>query len=67
MIIYLTDLGHGQCLSCVQLQLSSLMDPTAQLAGKQPTANCFGALELRAPETILQSDFGLAVDIWAVG
>ena len=42
------------------------MDPTAQQAGKQPTTNYFGALELRAPETILQSDFGSAVDIWAV-
>ena len=43
------------------------MDPTAQRAGKLPTANCFGAPGLRAPETILQSDFGPAVDIWAVG
>lgn len=32
-----------------------------------PTADCFGALGLRAPETILQSDFGSAADIWAVG
>lgn len=67
MIIYLTDLGHGQCLSCAYLQLSSLMDPTAQRAGEQPTANYFGALGLRAPETTLQSDFGSAVDIWSVG
>lgn len=39
----------------------------AQRAGEQPTADCFGVLELRAPETILQSDFGPGVDIWAVG
>ncbi|EDR08084.1 uncharacterized protein LACBIDRAFT_327350 [Laccaria bicolor S238N-H82] len=44
----------------------SFMHPTAQRAGKQPTADCFGALDLRAAETILQSDFGPAVDIWAV-
>jgi len=43
------------------------MDLTAQRAGEQPTADCFGAFALRAPETILQSDFGPAVDIWAVG
>ncbi|KAJ7237992.1 kinase-like domain-containing protein [Mycena rebaudengoi] len=36
-------------------------------AGEQPTAHSFGALALRAPEVILWSDFGPAVDIWAVG
>ena len=40
---------------------------TAQRAGEQPTASCFGAYALRAPETILQSDFGPGVDVWAVG
>ncbi|KAJ7237933.1 kinase-like domain-containing protein [Mycena rebaudengoi] len=39
----------------------------AQRAGEQPTAHSFGALALRAPEVILWSDFGPAVDIWAVG
>ncbi|KAI9057489.1 kinase-like protein [Trametes sanguinea] len=39
----------------------------AQRAGEQPTADCFGAPALRAPETILCSDFGPGVDIWAVG
>ncbi|CDO70010.1 hypothetical protein BN946_scf184354.g12 [Trametes cinnabarina] len=39
----------------------------AQRAGEQPTADCFGAPALRAPETILASDFGPGVDIWAVG
>ena len=43
------------------------MGLTAQRAGEQPTADCFGAFALRAPETILQSDFGPGVDIWAVG
>ncbi|KAI0806864.1 kinase-like domain-containing protein [Fomes fomentarius] len=39
----------------------------AQRAGEQPTTDCFGAFALRAPETIIGSDFGPGVDIWAVG
>lgn len=41
--------------------------PAAQRAGEQPTTDCFGAFALRAPETIIGSDFGPGVDIWAVG
>ncbi|THU85115.1 kinase-like protein [Dendrothele bispora CBS 962.96] len=39
----------------------------AQRSGEQPTTDCIGALALRAPEVILWSDFGLGVDIRAVG
>jgi len=51
-----------------ELMLIYLVDyGQAQRAGEQPTTDCFGAYALRAPEVILQSDFGPGLDIWAVG
>ncbi|KAJ3753427.1 kinase-like domain-containing protein [Lentinula raphanica] len=51
-----------------ELMQVSLVDlGHAQRAGAQPTASSFSALALRAPEVILWSDFGSAVDIWAIG
>ncbi|KAI0823098.1 kinase-like protein [Trametes gibbosa] len=39
----------------------------AQRAGEQPTVDEFSAYSLRAPELLLQSDFGPKIDIWALG
>lgn len=38
-----------------------------QWAGQPPTVDRFSAFSLRAPEIVLRSDFGPAIDIWAVG
>lgn len=51
MKIVLADLGQSQRV--------------AQLG--QQTAPLFGAFSLRAPEVILRSDFGPAIDVWAIG
>ena len=69
MIVYLTDLGHGACSrgEGVYAPVVTMSMSLAQRAGEQPTAGCFGAFALRAPETIIDSDFGPGVDIWAVG
>ncbi|EKM54813.1 uncharacterized protein PHACADRAFT_96522 [Phanerochaete carnosa HHB-10118-sp] len=51
MRITLTDLGQSQHVGPV---------------GEQ-TVKQFSAYSLRAPEVILRSDFGAAIDIWAIG
>ncbi|GJE90013.1 kinase-like protein [Phanerochaete sordida] len=51
MNVVLTDLGQSQRIGPVG----------------QQTAPLFGAFSLRAPEVILRSDFGPAIDIWAIG
>ena len=53
--------GEKRVLLLIRLYL------IAERAGEQPTASSFGAVGLRAPESILRSDFGTAIDIWAVG
>ncbi|KAJ3749044.1 kinase-like domain-containing protein [Lentinula detonsa] len=59
---YDTSAFEAELMSVVLIDLGH-----AQRAGVQPTADLFSAPALRAPEVILWSDFGSAVDIWAIG
>lgn len=66
MSIYLMNFSHGPwSILCLFIPLLTFL--TAQRIGQQATPDCSDRFSPRVLETILQSGFGPAVDIWAVG
>jgi len=62
----LIGLGSGKHSLFVRL-LAKKRRLAAQLVGKEPSTRTIATCALRAPEVILGADYGVKVDIWALG